>query len=69
MHQYCVYTSNKQYKEVGRWVIHNEIKYEIHLNRIRFWVPDGPVLTEFLLKYSDICPLIEERLDNDYAIS
>lgn len=69
MRQYCVYTSSKQYKEVGRWVIHNDIKYEIHLNRIRFWVPEGSVLTEFLLKYSDVCPPVEERLDNNYALS
>jgi hypothetical protein len=68
MHQYCVYTSNNHYAEVAQWLMHNQIKNEIHLNRIRFWVPAGPVLTEFLLKYSDVCASVEERLDNDYAL-
>lgn len=69
MYQYCVYTTNKRYIEVGRWVVQNNIQYEIHLNRIRFWIPQGPILTEFLLKYSSICPPVEERLDNDYVLS
>jgi|Laugrespbdmm15dd_1035085.scaffolds.fasta_scaffold48384_2 hypothetical protein len=69
MYQYCVYTSNNQYAEVAQWLVHNGIKNEIHLNRIRFWVPEGLVLTEFLLKYSDTCVSVEERLDNNYAIA
>jgi hypothetical protein len=69
MHQYCVYTNNNLYIEVGQWLMHNDITHEIHMNRIRFWIPEGPALTEFLLKYANICPSVEERLDNDYSLS
>lgn len=29
---------------------HN-LKHEFHINRVRFWVPEGPVLTEFYLRF------------------
>ncbi len=69
MLQYCVYNQDPHLLEVAEWISQNNIKHEIHLNRTRFWVPQGPMLTEFLLKYSDICPQIQERLDNDYVLS
>jgi hypothetical protein len=30
------------------------------LNRTRFWVPDGIIMTEFLLKFIHCCPTVEE---------
>jgi len=65
MRQYCVYTRDPKFLEVGRWLTANDIKLELHLNRTRFWISEGKVLTEFLLKYSDTCPQIEEA--QDYA--
>jgi hypothetical protein len=60
MKQYFVLTRNPQFLEVGKWISANNIKYEIHLNRTRFWVPDGPVTTEFLLRYIHCCDEVEE---------
>jgi hypothetical protein len=51
MKQYCVYTSNPNFKDVVLWVTASELKYEVHLNRTRFWVPPGPIATEFFLRW------------------
>ena len=56
MDQYCVYTRDDRFLEVARWVTDNNLKFEPHLNRTRFWVPEGMIMTEFLLKYSEVCP-------------
>ena len=66
MYQYCVYTSDPIFIEVCNWISQHKIKYEIHLNRTRFWVSKGAVLTEFLLKYADVCPKVKEG--SEYAV-
>ena len=62
MHQYCVYTKNEHFLEVASWLQEHTIKYELHLNRTRFWVPDGSMLTEFLLKWGNVCPSVKEQI-------
>ena len=66
MQQYCVYTQDPNFLSVAKWLGVNKLKYEVHLNRTRFWVPDGPILTEFILKWYDCCPAIIE--DSNYAV-
>ena len=67
MRQYCVYTRDDRFIEVANWLRVNKIKAEVHLNRTRFWVPEGPVLTDFLLRYNDVCPAVPES--DDYVTS
>jgi hypothetical protein len=67
MKQYCVYTRDEKFLEVAKWISKNNIKFEPHLNRTRFWVPYGPIMTEFLLKYIDICPAVTENSEGFYA--
>ena len=67
MKQYCVYTRDEKFLEVTKWITKNNIKCEPHLNRTRFWVPSGPIMTEFLLKYIDICPAVTENSEGFYA--
>ena len=31
----------------------HKLAHELHLNRTRFWIPEGPVLTEFLLRFDN----------------
>ena len=59
MHQYYVLTRDLHYITVGQWIAHNRIKHEVHLNRTRFWIPEGPLLTEFLLRWSDVCKPVD----------
>ena len=60
MTQYYILTRDPQFLDVGKWIADNNIKYELHLNRTRFWVPTGPITTEFLLKFIHCCPTVEE---------
>ena len=59
MHQYYVLTRDLHYIQVGKWIAHNKIPHEVHLNRTRFWIPEGPLLTEFLLRWADVCPRVD----------
>ena len=65
MNQYCIYTRDDRFLEVAEWITSNQIKFEPHLNRTRFWVPNGILMTEFLLKYSEVCSKV---LDEDYYV-
>jgi len=64
IYQYAVYTGNAKFLEVTCWLINNKIKIEAHLNRTRFWIPTGPLLTEFLLRWHDVCPPVNEGAEH-----
>ena len=63
LHEFYVLTRDLEFINVGRWIAHNRLQYEVHLNRTRFWVPDGRELTEFLLRFSEVCPRVDPNLD------
>ena len=60
MKQYCIYTHDINRIAVVEWIVENQLRCEFHLNRIRFWVPNGIVMTEFLLKFYHCCPEVIE---------
>jgi len=60
MTQYYILTHDPQFIDVADWITENDIRYEMHLNRTRFWVPAGLRTTEFLLKFIHCCPTVEE---------
>ena len=66
MYQYAVYTYDPNLEPIYKWIIDNELRYEVHLNRTRCWIAEGPLLTEFLLRWQDTCPRIIEQ--DNYAI-
>ena len=63
MRQFCVYTRDDHFVEVIRWLKNNNIKFESHINRTRFWIPEGPTLTWFLVTWADVCPEVKENED------
>ena len=63
MRQYYVLTQDPALQAVFEFIRHHNLKLEVHLNRIRFWVSDGTVLTEFLLRFSTVATLVDESLD------
>jgi hypothetical protein len=67
MNQYCVYTSDKKFSEVIRYISENKLAYEPHLNRTRFWVPES-MHTEFLKEWGGICTYVhpDEDLTTGY---
>ena len=62
--QYCVYTRDGNFLDVLDWIKENKIECEAHLNRTRFWIPEGPQLTWFLINWADVCPAVDK--DEDY---
>ena len=61
LYEFFVLTRDTEFINVGRWIAHNRLQHEVHLNRTRFWVPEGPLLTEFLLRWRDRCPPVSEH--------
>jgi hypothetical protein len=58
-----VFTSSPEFIEVLDWLDENEIKCEVHLNRTRFWIPDGELKMMFLLKWAYCCPVVHDDED------
>jgi hypothetical protein len=51
MKQFAVFSRDPNLKTVFEFIQQHELKHEVHLNRTRFWVPEGAVLTEFYLRF------------------
>ena len=63
MRQYYVLTQDPALQAVFEFIRHHNLNLEVHLNRTRFWVPSGTILTEFLLRFSTVATLVDESLD------
>lgn len=63
MRQYYILTLDPRAGEVINFISDHTLRIEVHLNRTRFWVPEGSVLTEFLLRFSDCCPYVDDSAD------
>lgn len=63
MRHYYVSNSNPSLEDLFEFIRHHKLSVEIHLNRTRFWVPNGTVLTEFLLRFSTVATLVDESAD------
>lgn len=62
MREYAILNRHPDLELVFEFIRQHGLPVEIHLNRTRFSVPDGSVLTEFLLRFSTQCFLVEEDL-------
>lgn len=64
MRQYYILTLDPRAGEVFRFIMDHKLRVEVHLNRTRFWIAeDSSVLTEFILRFSDCCPRVDETVD------
>jgi hypothetical protein len=63
MRQYYILTLDPRASEVFNFIRDHKLTIEVHLNRTRFWVPEGSVLTEFLLRFGDCCPYVDSSAD------
>ena len=61
MNQYYVLTREPQADRVYAWIRTNDLQHEVHLNRIRFWLPPGSLTTEFALRFLHLCEPVEEQ--------
>jgi hypothetical protein len=66
LRQHYVLNQDPNAVRVLEWIQAHDLDHDIHLNRIRFWVPlDSTVYTEFALRFATVCPIVEELLDAD----
>ena len=63
MRQYYILSLDPEYVNVITFIRQHELEFSAHLNRTRFSVPDGAILTEFLLRYADVCTPVDPSLD------
>jgi hypothetical protein len=59
--EYAIYTMDAQFVSCLTWVEQHDLVYEIHMNRTRFHIIEGPLLTEFLLRWGHCAELITVR--------
>ena len=60
MREYYVLTLDPNIGHVYKFIDKHQLEFEPHLNRTRFWVPDGPIYTEFQLRFSQCCHRVED---------
>jgi hypothetical protein len=63
MRQFYILTLHPHAREVFNFIIEHKLKLEVHLNRTRFWIPEGSILTEFILRHGDSCPQVDSDAD------
>lgn len=63
MKQFAIYTRDEQFLNVVKYLKTNNFKYEAHLNRTRFWIPEDESMM-FRLTWGHTCAEVHE--DEDY---
>ena len=63
MRHYYILNRNPRAAELFDFIRDHQLAVEVHLNRTRFWVPEGLVLTEFLLRFGECSHYVDPRLD------
>jgi len=63
MRHYYILNLDPRTREVFEFIQHHKLAVEVHLNRTRFWVAEGGVLTELLLRFSECVYHVDESVD------
>lgn len=63
LHQYYILNRDPRVGELFEFIGQHQLRCEVHLNRTRFWVPEGSVFTEFALRFSEACPPVDLYTD------
>jgi hypothetical protein len=49
--QFALLNRDPQLRDLFQFIQQHTLAHELHANRTRVWIPEGPVLTEFLLRF------------------
>lgn len=49
--QFALLNHDPQLHVLFEFIQQHSLKHQVHLNRTRVWVPDGVILTQFLLQF------------------
>ena len=63
MRHYYILTPGPRRSEEFHFIDYHKLRFEVHLNRTRFWVPEGSVLTEFILRYGSCRHYVDDAVD------
>lgn len=63
MRHYYVLTLEPRIAEVFAFIQRHALKYELHLTRTRFWIPEGQLQTELMLRFSECVGVVDESRD------
>jgi hypothetical protein len=63
MRHYYILNQDPRAEQVFEFIRDHRLAVSVHLNRTRFWVPTGTVLTEFLLRFGECARLVDPTLD------
>ena len=63
MRQFYILTLDPNFLSVVKWIKENKIEFDAHLNRTRFWIPEGEELMTFLLTWGHVCTPVDEKAD------
>ena len=63
MKEYYVLTQDPRARLVFDFIQRHKLERSVHLNRTRFFVPEGTVYTEFHLRFGDCCSPVDASLD------
>ena len=63
MKEFYILTLDPRASEVINWILAHKLDKDPHLNRTRFWVPDGALYTEFQLRFGSCCPPVDPADD------
>ena len=59
MHHHYILVSDPQAPAVAEFIDQHKLRYEVHLNRIRFWLPSGELYTLCMLQFGAHAPKVE----------
>lgn len=63
IYHWAVYSRDPEFSQVLEWIQSQDIVYELHINRTRFWIPTGKLYLEFLLRFSHCCHRVDPQED------
>lgn len=63
MRHYYVFTQAPEASLVFKFIQEHSLRFELHLTRTRFWVPEGRLQTELMIRFSECVFLVDEGLD------
>jgi hypothetical protein len=57
MLQFALLNQDPKLRDLLEFIQQHVLDHELHLNRTRVWIPEGPILTEFLLRFDSCYPV------------
>lgn len=61
MLQFALLNSDPKLRNLFEFIQQHALAHELHLNRTRVWIPEGHILTEFLLRFDTSYPVSEHE--------